>query len=195
MESTFGHPRYVFPPKEETLAAIRRFVDDALSDGVDPGAARLRAREGAGDPEVPLRPRLRRAAPTRSVHAVNRVYEAHGVGAPERAGARAGGAGARRGGGLRRRTSRAARRCAASRRRRTAILTGWAIDGEPLLPRRGRRLPALRPRRLPVARALRQGDRRRRGCSPCTATRTRSPRRSGRRASGPSRCARPCSWS
>src|SRR5512132_3480104 len=32
LESTFGLPRYVFPPKEETLLAVRRFVDDALAD-------------------------------------------------------------------------------------------------------------------------------------------------------------------
>src|SRR5207244_3739509 len=36
MESTFGLPRYVFPPKGEVLARVRRFVDDALSDGDTP---------------------------------------------------------------------------------------------------------------------------------------------------------------
>src|SRR5512142_998867 len=36
LESTFGLPRYVFPPKAEVLAQIRAFVDGALSDGVTP---------------------------------------------------------------------------------------------------------------------------------------------------------------
>src|SRR3970282_988885 len=36
LESTFGLPRYVFPPKDEVLLQIRRFVDDALSDGATP---------------------------------------------------------------------------------------------------------------------------------------------------------------
>src|SRR5512136_3393454 len=36
LESTFGLPRYVFPPKEEVLRDVRAFVDDALSDGVTP---------------------------------------------------------------------------------------------------------------------------------------------------------------
>src|SRR5512140_1725623 len=40
LESTFGLPRYVFPPKAEVLAAIRRFVDDALSDGETPALLR-----------------------------------------------------------------------------------------------------------------------------------------------------------
>ncbi len=127
MESTFGHARYVFPPKEETLAAIRRFVDDALSDGVTPvllGYALGKAQEilkFLSDAGYACR-----AHPV--VHAVNRIYEAEGVSlanvrplGPEGTGpgevvvapphlARSP---AMRGLG----------------RRRTAILTGWAIDG------------------------------------------------------------------
>jgi putative mRNA 3-end processing factor len=127
MESTFGHARYVFPPKEETLAAIRRFVDDALSDGVTPvllGYALGKAQEilkFLSDAGYACR-----AHPV--VHAVNRIYEAEGVSlanvrplGPEGAGpgevvvapphlARSP---AMRGVG----------------RRRTAILTGWALDG------------------------------------------------------------------
>jgi putative mRNA 3-end processing factor len=127
MESTFGHPRYVFPPKEETLAAVRRFVDDALADGVTPvllGYALGKAQEilkflsGAGY--------ACRAHPV--VHAVNRVYEAEGVALPNVRPLGPEGAGpgevvvapphlsrspAMRGIG----------------RRRTAVLTGWAIDG------------------------------------------------------------------
>ncbi len=127
IESTFGHPRYVFPPKAETLAAVRRFVDDALADGVTPvllGYAVGKAQEilaflsGAGY--------RCRAHPV--VHAVNRVYEAHGVAfpgvrplgpeGPERdevvvAPPNLAGSPAMRG----------------VRRRRTAFLSGWAVDG------------------------------------------------------------------
>ena len=81
MESTFGHARYVFPPKEETLAAIRRFVDDALADGVTPvllGYALGKAQEilkFLSDAGYPCRAHL-------VVHAVNRIYEADGVSLP-----------------------------------------------------------------------------------------------------------------
>jgi putative mRNA 3-end processing factor len=127
LESTFGHPRYVFPPKGEVLASIRRFVDDALADGDTPvllGYALGKAQEilkylsDAGY----------RCAAHPVAHAVNRVYEAHGVPLPNvRAlppeGPAPGevvvtpphlaGSPAMRG----------------VRRRRTAILTGWAVDG------------------------------------------------------------------
>lgn len=127
LESTFGHPRYVFPPKAETLAAVRRFCDDALSDGVTPvllGYALGKAQEilkYLADAGVPCR-----AHPV--VHAVNKVYEAHGVSFP---GVRALGPEGpgfdevvvcpphlQRSPGMR-----------GVKRRRTAILTGWAIDG------------------------------------------------------------------
>ncbi|WP_242392698.1 MBL fold metallo-hydrolase [Anaeromyxobacter oryzisoli] len=127
VESTFGHPRYVFPPKEETLLAVRKFVDDALSDGTTPvllGYALGKAQEilkYLSDAGYPCR-----VHPV--VHAVNKVYEAHGVAFPNvkplgPEGALAGEvvvcpphlawSPAMRG----------------VRRRRTAILTGWAIDG------------------------------------------------------------------
>jgi putative mRNA 3-end processing factor len=127
MESTFGLPRYVFPPKEETLAAIRRFVDDALSDGVTPvllGYALGKAQEilkFLSDAGYPCR-----AHPV--VHAVNRVYEAHGVALPN---VRAlGPEGPERGEVVVAPPHLA--RSPAMRgvgKRRTAILTGWAIDG------------------------------------------------------------------
>ncbi|BDG03577.1 MBL fold metallo-hydrolase [Anaeromyxobacter oryzae] len=128
VESTFGHPRYVFPPKDETLLAVRKFVDDARSDGATPvllGYALGKAQEilkYLSDAGVPCR-----VHPV--VHAVNKVYEAHGVPFPNvKALAPDEGPGfdevvvcpphlarspAMRG----------------VRRRRTAILTGWAIDG------------------------------------------------------------------
>jgi putative mRNA 3-end processing factor len=127
LESTFGLPRYVFPPKVEVLAAVRRFVDDALSEGATPvllGYALGKAQEilrhlgGLGYPCL--------AHPM--VHGVNRVYEAEGMPLP---GARAlGPEGAGPGevvvcpphllGSVAMR---------GVRRRRTAVLTGWAIDG------------------------------------------------------------------
>ena len=127
MESTFGHPRYVFPPKPETLAAIRAFVDAALSDGVTPvllGYALGKAQEilkFLADAGYRCR-----AHPI--VHAVNRVYEAHGVAfpgvrplgpeGPDRDEVVVAPPHLARGAAMR-----------GVRRRRTAILTGWAVDG------------------------------------------------------------------
>lgn len=127
VESTFGHPRYVFPPKEETLAQVRAFVDRALCDGDTPvllGYAVGKSQEilkylsGAGY----------RCAAHPVVQAVNRVYEAHGVTFPNvRAlppeGPEPGEVVVApphlcRGPAMR-----------GVRKRRTAILTGWAIDG------------------------------------------------------------------
>lgn len=36
MECTFGDPRYVFPPEEETYARLFQFIDDALTDRAVP---------------------------------------------------------------------------------------------------------------------------------------------------------------
>ncbi|MFT3913478.1 MAG: MBL fold metallo-hydrolase [Anaeromyxobacteraceae bacterium] len=127
MESTFGHPRYVFPPKAETLAAIRKFVDDAFADGVTPvllGYALGKAQEilkYLSD----LGYRCR-AHPT--VQAVNRVYEAHGVSlenvrplgpeGPARDEVVVAPPNLARGAAMR-----------GVGKKRTAILTGWAVDG------------------------------------------------------------------
>jgi putative mRNA 3-end processing factor len=127
LESTFGHPRYVFPPKGETLRAIRTFVDDALSDGATPvllGYALGKAQEilkylsDAGY----------RCAAHPVVQAVNAVYEAHGVSFPNvRALPPEGPAP----GEVVVAPPHLARSPAMRgvRRRRTAVLTGWAIDG------------------------------------------------------------------
>ncbi len=127
MESTFGHPRYVFPPKDETLAAIRRFVDDALADGVTPvllGYALGKAQEilkHLSDAGYACR-----AHPV--VHAVNRVYEAQGVALPN---VRPLGPEGPEANEVVVAPPHLARSPAMRgvRRRRTAILTGWAIDG------------------------------------------------------------------
>jgi putative mRNA 3-end processing factor len=127
MESTFGQPRYVFPPKEETLAAVRRFVDHALSDGVTPvllGYALGKAQEVLkflADAGYRCR-----AHPV--VHAVNRVYEEHGVALPGVT--PLGPEGPEQGEVVV--CPPHLVRSAAMRgvtRRRTAILTGWALDG------------------------------------------------------------------
>ncbi len=158
MESTFGHPRYVFPAKEETLAAVRKFVDDALSDGATPvllGYALGKAQEilkflsGAGY--------ACRAHPV--VHAVNRIYEAEGVALPNVR--PLGPEGAEPGEVVvappHLSRSPAMRRPPPSPDRHPDRL---GDRRRALVPRRGRGVPALRPRRLPVAPALRQGDRR-----------------------------------
>jgi putative mRNA 3-end processing factor len=127
VESTFGHPRYVFPPKDETLRAIRRFVDDTLSDGHTPvllGYALGKAQEilkylsDAGY----------RCAAHPVVHAVNRVYEAHGVSFPNVRSLPPEGPDA---GEVVVAPPHLARSPAMRgvRRRRTAVLTGWAVDG------------------------------------------------------------------
>jgi len=127
LESTFGHPRYVFPPKDETLRAIRRFVDDALSDGATPvllGYALGKAQEilkylaDAGY----------RCACHPVVHAVNRVYESHGIALPNVRSLPPEGPDA---GEVVVAPPHLARSPAMRgvRRRRTAVLTGWAIDG------------------------------------------------------------------
>ncbi len=127
LESTFGHPRYVFPPKEETLRAVSKFVDDALSDGRTPvllGYALGKAQEilkylsGAGY----------RCAAHPVVHAVNRVYEAHGVPLPNVRALPPEGPDACEVVVAPPHLARSpAMRGVA--KRRTAILTGWAVDG------------------------------------------------------------------
>ena len=127
LESTFGAPRYVFPPKHEVLGRVRAFVDDALSDGAVPvlfGYALGKAQEILKH----LAERGYRCLAHPVVHGVNQIYEALGVAlpgvrplGPEGAGPgevvvcppHLAGSTAMRG----------------VRRRRTAVLTGWALDG------------------------------------------------------------------
>jgi len=127
MESTFGLPRYVFPPKDEVLAAVGRFVDDCLADGATPvllGYSLGKAQEVLKHfGELGYRCR---AHPT--IHAVNEVYVEQGVPLPNvtALGPEGPAAGevvvippqlARSAGILR------------LRKKRTAVLTGWALDG------------------------------------------------------------------
>jgi putative mRNA 3-end processing factor len=127
IESTFGQPRYVFPPKAETLARVRGFVDGALADGVTPvllGYALGKAQEilkFLSDLGYPCR-----VHPV--VHAVNRVYEANGVALPGVKPLGPEGAGP---GEVVVCPPNLARSPAMRgvTRRRTAVLTGWAVDG------------------------------------------------------------------
>jgi putative mRNA 3-end processing factor len=127
LESTFGLPRYVFPEKEEVLAEVRRFVDGALGEGATPvllGYALGKAQEVLkflGEAGYPCR-----AHPV--VHALNRVYEAQGVPLPnvELLGPEGPGPGE-----VVVAPPHLARTSPILRipNRRTAVLTGWAIDG------------------------------------------------------------------
>jgi putative mRNA 3-end processing factor len=127
MESTFGLPRYRFPPKEEVLARLRRFVDDTLSEGRTP--VLLAYALGKGQEvlrylgEAGYRCRAHPA-----MHAINRVYERLGVALPN---VRALGAEPPERGEVVVVPPHQSR-CAAVRRiprRRLAVLTGWAMDG------------------------------------------------------------------
>jgi putative mRNA 3-end processing factor len=129
MESTFGLPRYVFPPKEEVLAAVKRFVDDALADGATPvllGYSLGKAQEVLkhfGELGYPCRAHA-------TIHAVNEVYEAQGVPLPN---VRLLGPEGPDPGEIVVVPPQLARSAAIARirPRRTAVLTGWAVDGAP----------------------------------------------------------------
>jgi putative mRNA 3-end processing factor len=127
LESTFGLPHYVFPPKEEVLGRIRGFVDDALSDGATPvllGYALGKAQEilkFLGEAGYRCR-----AHPV--VYAVNKVYQAEGVALPN---VELLGPEGPLPGEVVVSPPHLARTSPILRipKRRTAILTGWAIDG------------------------------------------------------------------
>jgi len=128
LESTFGLPRYVFPPKPEVLSGVRRFVDDALSDGATPvllGYALGKAQEILK--HLADRGYACRVHPL--VHGVNRVYEELGVRLP---GVRPLGPEGPEPGEVVVCPPHLARSLAMRgvRKRRTAVLTGWAIDGD-----------------------------------------------------------------
>ncbi len=127
LESTFGLPRYIFPPKAEVLAGIRRFVDDALHEGATPvllGYALGKAQEilkFLGEAGYPCR-----AHP--AVHALNRVYAAQGVELPN---VSLLGPDGPFPGEVVVAPPHLARSApmARIRRKRTAMLSGWALDG------------------------------------------------------------------
>ncbi len=125
METTFGRPKYVFPPAAEVLQGVLRFCREALDNdevpillGYSLGKAQeiLASLRGAGLPVLVTDPVLK----------MNRVYEALGVEFPAHRGIESAEAAghvvlAPPGGDL-----------AALKRRvgpaRVAVLTGWAMD-------------------------------------------------------------------
>jgi putative mRNA 3-end processing factor len=127
LESTFGKPRYTFPPKDQVLAQIRAFVDQALLDGCTPvllGYALGKAQEALkyfGELGYPCR-----AHPL--VHAIDQIYEAHGLSLPN---VRQLGPEGPEKGELVVAPPHLSRSPLLSRipRKRTAVLTGWAIGG------------------------------------------------------------------
>jgi putative mRNA 3-end processing factor len=127
LESTFGLPRYVFPPKAEVLAAVRRFVEDALSDGVTPVLLAY-ALGKAQEILKHLSDRGHRCLAHPAVHGVNQVYEALGIRLP---GVRLLGPEGAGPGEVVVCPPHLARSTAMRgvKRRRTALLTGWALDG------------------------------------------------------------------
>ncbi len=127
LESTFGHPRYVFPPKAETLAAIRGFVDGAIGDGVTP--VLLGYALGKGQEILKfLADAGYRCASHPVAHAVNKVYEAHGVVFPNARALPPEGPNAGEVVIAPPHLSRSPAMRGVGRRR-TAVLTGWAVDG------------------------------------------------------------------
>jgi putative mRNA 3-end processing factor len=127
MESTFGLPRYVFPPKEEVLASVQRFVDEALDEGVTP----VLLAYSLGKAQEILKHLGELGYPCRAhpaVHEVNEVYEAQGVPLPNVSLLGLDGPAP---GEVVVAPPQLGRGSAVSRirRRRSAVLTGWAIDG------------------------------------------------------------------
>jgi len=127
LESTYGLPRYVFPPKEQVLAQVRRFVDDALAEGATPvllGYALGKAQEilkYLGEAGY-------RCRAHRLVHAINSVYLAQGVRLPnvELLGPEGPGMGEV----VVAPPTMASTSCILRiANRRTAVLSGWALDG------------------------------------------------------------------
>jgi putative mRNA 3-end processing factor len=127
LESTFGLPRYVFPPKTEVLAAVRSFVDDALSDGVTPVLLAY-ALGKAQEILKHLGDRGYRCRAHPAVQGVNEVYDALGTTLP---GVRPLGPEGAEAGEVVVCPPHLARSAVMRGvgRRRTAVLTGWALDG------------------------------------------------------------------
>lgn len=81
IESTFGHPRYAFPPREEVFALLRRFVERCRASGQVPVVLAYalgksqEAIQALGEAGYPLC-----AHP--SIHAVCELYRAHRIALP-----------------------------------------------------------------------------------------------------------------
>lgn len=125
METTYGLPRYVFPPAEETVRAVVKFCMEAIEDGETPillGYALGKAQEilavlrDAGL-ELILHP---------SIAKIARIYEEFGVNFPPY---EVLGEGCDKGVLICPPSFNGSRAMGKIKRRRVAVLTGWAMDG------------------------------------------------------------------
>jgi putative mRNA 3-end processing factor len=83
LESTFGHPRYRFPPREETFAAMRAFVEESFARGVKP----VFLAYALGKSQEAMTALARHGYPLvahEAIADVCDVYAAHGRGVPHR---------------------------------------------------------------------------------------------------------------
>ncbi|MGJ8639921.1 MAG: MBL fold metallo-hydrolase RNA specificity domain-containing protein [Opitutaceae bacterium] len=81
METTFGQPRYVFPPFESTCAQIHRFCDEALAAGQTP----VLLAYSLGKAQEVLKVIEERSQPImvhRTIGQLNQVYQYHGFTMP-----------------------------------------------------------------------------------------------------------------
>jgi Cft2 family RNA processing exonuclease len=125
MESTFGRPRWVFPPQEQIDAAILHFVERAFADNETPVLFAYSL--GKAQEAVALLHRHGVAvAAQETVREVNAIYQRHGVALPDCLPYEP---------PLPARTalvcppqSRRAAKFATLGRTRTAILSGWALE-------------------------------------------------------------------
>lgn len=126
IEATFGHPRYVFPPREQVFGLLRRFVERCQASGQTPvvlAYALGKSQEAVkclGDAGYALC-----AHP--SIHAVCELYRAHGTPLPEVRSFR----GEVRPGEVLFMPPNLRRSHALEKvpHARTVMLTGWAMDG------------------------------------------------------------------
>jgi putative mRNA 3-end processing factor len=78
MESTFGHPRYVFPPKDEVLASIEKWIREKIARKVSP----VLLGYPVGKSQEIIRHLTHRGLGVRahaSIHRVSKLYAACGV--------------------------------------------------------------------------------------------------------------------
>lgn len=125
MESTFGHPRYRFPPKHEVFDAVRGWCEEILARGEQPVLLAY-ALGKAQEAQKQLSERGLRLCAHRSIDEISKLYEASGaeVGAARlfEGTFRPGEVGLFPPHAWRRRKFRSLSRP------RVAVLTGWAVD-------------------------------------------------------------------
>jgi len=124
MESTFGLPRYVFPPPEEIEAGIIEFCEAAFARSLVP-VFFVYALGKAQEAAMLLASHGVRLAAHRSILEINAVYRRHGVAVPDCADLEAP---LRPGTAILCPPGARVALPVSEERRRTAVLTGWAMD-------------------------------------------------------------------